>query len=410
MLKNCIFILLLACAHLPLTGQQYDKIINNILSKKILPVAGYNEYDGFQLGVAVQNFLSAKKLTYYATPAFAFNSKKVTGYAGIQYKYDRFKIGVNGAAFSTLKGTDTSGKKIFGDVYKIAPYLRYTFSSADNIAKWVELKSFFIGEKAFDYVIFSADSMYYPSPGKTTTRYLNQLSFNIESYRKLFPFDFQLQLQQGKSFYRLNATLNYFFNYMNEGGVQMRLFASKFGYIGPSTAAKRFEAYRYQPKLTAVRGGEDYTYNNYFIGRNEFEGFASQQIMMRDGGMKLRTDMFQDLQGSSDDWIASVNLNTTLPNKLFPFKLPLRIFLDVGTYADLWKRESPDARFLYVAGLQVALFKDLLNVYAPVVFSKKFRDNLKTVPEENKFLKRISFSIDIQRFNMRRFTGSKIML
>jgi hypothetical protein len=392
-------------------SQQYDKIINKILSRKILPVIGYNTYDGFQVGVGVHNFLSpGKKITYYATPVYAFNSQRITGYGGVKYKFDRIDAGFSVAAFSTLKGTDSAGKKVFGDVYKAVPYLRYNFASTEQISKWIELKTFFIGERSFDYVFSEADSMYYPFPGKTATRYLNQLTLNVETYRKLFPYDFQLQLQQGESFYRINATLNYFFNYMNEGGVGMRLFAAKFGYIGPETAAKRFETFRYQPKLTAVRGNEDYTYSNYFVGRNEFDGFAAQQIMIRDGGLKLRTDMFQDLQGRSDNWVASMNLNTTLPNKLFPFKLPVRIFVDIGTYAGLWERDSPDPRFLYVAGLQLTLLKDLVNIYAPVVFSRKFRDNLKTVPEENKFLKRISFSIDIHRFNIRRFTDSKIIL
>ncbi|WP_315816467.1 hypothetical protein [Paraflavitalea speifideaquila] len=76
--------------------------------------------------------------------------------------------------------------------------------------------------------------------------------------------------------------------------MQVRVFAAKFGYIGGKTNDKVSRAYLYQPKLTAVRGDEDYTYSNYFIGRSEFDGFASQQIMMRDGGLKLRTDLFQD--------------------------------------------------------------------------------------------------------------------
>ena len=60
-----------------------------------------------------------------------------------------------------------------------------------------------------------------------------------------------------------------------------------------------------------------------------------------------------------------------------------------------------------MAGLQLSLFKDLLNIYAPLLLSKEFRDNLKTVPEENKFVKRISFSIDVQRVNLRRLAGNK---
>jgi hypothetical protein len=305
------------------------------------------------------------------------------------------------------------GKKIHTGFYKVAPALRFTFNNKNvrsSLDKWLEWRTFFIWENSFRYVLNSGDGEFYPTEGKTTNRYLNQLTFNITDYRVLYPFDAQLQVQQGDGFYRATATGNYFFNYAGYGGLQMRVFAAKFGYIGEKTISKQFSTLVYQPKLTAVRGNEDYTYSNYFIGRNEADGFLSQQMMMRDGGLKLRTDLFQGLQGRSDNWIASMNLNTTLPKGLLPVNLPVRIFLDAGTYADAWKKDAATSRFLYVAGLQLSLFKDLLNVYAPVLYSKEFRDNLKTVPDENSFFKKLSFSIDIHRFNIRKATGNKIPL
>src|SRR5690606_12786814 len=137
----------------------------------------------------------------------------------------------------------------------------------------------------------------------------------------------------------------------------------------------------YHPKLTAVGGYDDYTYSNYFIGRTEFEGFAAQQIMIRDAGLKIRTDIFQALPNSSDNWIAAVNFSTTLPPNWVPPAFPFKIFVDAGTYADAWKKDAPTSRFLYVAGLQLSLFGNLVNIYAPVFMSSEFRNQLKTVPE-----------------------------
>ena len=122
--------------------------------------------------------------------------------------------------------------------------------------------------------------------------------------------------------------------------------------------------------------------------------------MMRDGGLKLRTDLFEGLQGRSDNWIASLNLNTTIP-QIFPVKVPLKIFVDAGTHSEAWDDENTNPRFLYVAGLQLSLFKDILNIYAPLMYSKQFRDQLKTVPEENKFFKKVSFSVDLQRLSLK---------
>jgi hypothetical protein len=383
-----------------------------------MPIPGYNKYDGFMIGLALHNYaFPASNFQYFLAPLYATNSKQVNGIGRIGYTwrpdstFEKIDLSVSGARFSTLSGTDSNGNKVFGGFYKIVPALRLTFKNSDplsSVEKWIEWKTYAIGEKGFNYNLKSTDGQYYPSEAKVQNRYLNQLTFNITDYRVLYPYDVQLQVQQGDGFYRASATGNYFFNYSNSGGLQMRVFAAKFGYIGEKTVTKQFNTLIYQPKLTAVRGNEDYTYSNYFVGRNESEGLASQQIMMRDGGLKLRTDLFQGLQGRSDDWIASVNLNTTLPRGLFPVQLPLRIFFDAGTYADAWKKDAATSRFLYVAGVQLSLFKNLLNVYAPVLYSKEFRDNLKTVPNENTFLKKISFSIDIQRFNLRKVSGNKI--
>lgn len=378
----------------------------------IQPALGYNMYDKAMVGLILHNIsIPSHNFQFIAVPLYALGSKQVNGVGSLSYTwrpdkhFQSIELGVNGARFSTLEGTDSNGVKIFGGYYKLAPSVRFTLknkSLLNTIEKWIEWKTFIIGERVFNYVMDSNDSMNYPALTKTETRYLNQLTFQLTDYRKLYPYDVQLQVQQGKGFYRANATGFYYFNYPKGGGMQVRMFAAKFGYLGGKTNTKVNNTYLYQPKLTAVRGDEDYTYSNYFIGRSEFEGFGSQQIMMRDGGLKLRTDLFSGLQGRSDNWIASMNFNTTLPNNLLPFKLPVRLFLDVGTYADAWKKNAETSRFLYVAGLQLTLFKDLLNVYAPLFYSKEFRDNLKTVPEENTFAKRLSFSFDIHRFNLRK--------
>ncbi|OQP65348.1 hypothetical protein A3860_16915 [Niastella vici] len=383
-----------------------------------MPAIGYSAYDHFMFGLALHNYtFPAHKLQFFVAPMYATVSKQVNGIGRIGYTwrpnntFEKIDLSVGGSHFSTLDGTDSNANKIFAGFYKLSPALKVTFNNKDprsNLEKWLEFRTYLIWEKDFRYVLKSSDAAYYPTEGKTTRRYLNQLSFNIADYRALYPYDVRLQVQQGEGFYRASATGNYYFNYSSYGGLQMRVFAAKFGYIGGKTLAKQIQTEVYQPKLTAVRGNEDYTYSNYFLGRNEQTGLFSQQIMIRDGGLKIRTDLFQGLQGRSDNWIASMNLNSTLPRNLLPFPLPIKIFFDAGTYAEAWKKNAETSRFLYVAGLQVTLFKDLIQVYAPVLYSKEFRDNLKTVPEEDKFFKKISFSIDVQRFNIHKATGNKI--
>ncbi len=386
----------------------------------LFPAIGYRKYDGFMIGAIVHNYnLPPQPFQFIAAPLFGLKNKQLGGLGAVKYNWypegfiQKIQLGVQAARFSTLKGNDSLGKAIFGGFDKIVPYLRLTLNNTrkrSTVEKYVEWRTFLIGEKGFNYRLYTADSLYYPTTGKRQSRYLNQLTFTITDYRILYPYDLSLQIQQGDGFYRASLTGNYFLNYVKGGGASVRLFAAKFGYLGGRTSQKVFDSYVYQPKLTAVGGTEDYTYSNAFFGRTESNGWESQQMMVRDGALKIRTDIFQGLQGRSEDWITAINLTTTIPAQILPKFIPLKLFLDFGTYAEAWKKDAPTRRFLYVGGLQLSFFKDLLNIYAPLIYSSEFSDNLKTLPEENKFFRKLSFSLDIQKFNWRKISNNKLPL
>jgi hypothetical protein len=375
----------------------------------VLPAPGYNTSDGFMIGAAIHNYTGPEnRFHFFVSPLYATGSKQFNGIANLNYTWDKpgriqkITPGLSFSRFSSLNGKDSNNNRISAGFIKLVPSLKISFRKPSPLSvmdKWLEWKTYMIGETGFNYEMKVSDGIYYPEKSSVQYRYINQLTFGISDSRVLYPYEASLQVQQAKDFYRLNVNAAYFYNYANGGGMNLRVFAAKFGYIGSQSVSKTFETTRYQPKLTAVTGYEDYTYSDYFAGRQESDGIASQQIMVRDGGLKLRTDIFQDLQGRSDNWVASMNFNTSIPRQLLPPVVPLKIFFDFGTYAGAWQEDSEGSRFMYVAGLQLSLFKQILNIYAPVIYSKAFSDNLKTVPEENKFVRKISFNIDMQRFN-----------
>ena len=386
------------------------------------PALGYNYYDKIMIGALIHNYtLPEEKFQFFVAPLYATGSKTFTGIGGVNYhwypdnQFQKIEIGINGSKFSTNHSLDTSGKKIFENFHKVTPYLKVYFKTKypGTVKTWLDFRSYIIGENLFGNYAYKAGSdslISYPNAVKSNNRYINQISFNSEDRRALYPYDYQLQLQQGKGFYRFNFTLNYFFNYVKGGGLQARFFAAKFGYLG----SKDFvNVYQYQPKLLGGNGADDYTYSNYFLGRSAYtsygdipvknDGLAAQQIMIPNtGGLKFRLDP-SGVQGQSDNWVAAINLSTTLPNNLFPIKLPLRIYFDAGTYAEPWQNNSSLTRFLYVGGLQLSLFNNALNVYAPLIYSNDFKDYLKTDKEANKFLRKITFSIDIQNFRLNKY-------
>lgn len=382
------------------------------------PAVGYNYYDKFMIGGLIHNYtLPQSKFQFFAAPMYATGSKQVVGLGCINYhwypdtKLQKIDIGLSAAMFSDNHSKDTTGKNVFENFQKITPYIKIYFKTKDINAKtWLDIRTFLITQKDFqDYAYKTgSDSLItYPNSLSNTHLYINQVALNSENHRALYPYNYQLQLQQGKGFYRINLTGNYFFNYAKSGGLSARLFAAKFGHIGNENS---IFTYQYEPKLLGGNGADDYTYSNYFLGRTAFssyaniplenDGLAAQQIMIQNtGGLKFRQDP-SPVQGQSENWVAAVNFNTTLPNNLLPAKLPVKIFFDAGTYAEAWDKNASVSKFLYVGGLQLSLFSNVLNIYVPVIYSSDFKEYLKTDKEANKFFKKITFSIDIQNFRL----------
>lgn len=391
------------------------------------PSIGYNAYDKFMIGGLLTNFkLPPSRFQFLAIPMYATASKKFNGIGLASWSIypkgglERIDIGISASRFSRDKYEDTSGNKFFFGFNKVVPGFRMTFRNKDprkDLLKYIQFKTFLIGEERLsfrrDSTIIPDTAIFVPYSLKDN-RVLNQLTLVIENPRVLYPFRVELKAEQGNGFIRLAFTGNYFFNYSNrQGGADIRLFAGKFIYTNESKA----DPFLYGLNLSAPKGNLDYTYSDYFIGRNDYP-FRSggeqwtvpyQQIMIRDGALKMNTDA-QGNVGWSDDWIAAINGTFDIPDhlnplSLLPFRIPLKAFVDVGTYAGPWEKGATADRFLYDAGLQVPLAHGLVNVYIPILYSKVYSDYLKsTVEKKGRFFKTIAFSIDISKFNSRRFT------
>ncbi len=379
----------------------------------IAPAIGINNYDKFMVGGLLHNYtLPEPAFHFFAAPLYATGSGKFTGIGKVGYNVMSYgsirkaEFSLSGETFTVDDFTDSTGTKNYQGFSKIVPSIRVVFKNKNPISKVtksIQWKTYFIKETGLLFTrdtVNQVDIISYPK----INRYLNQLKLTIENNRALYPFMASLQAEQGKNFMRLAFDGNYFFNYAKGGGMNVRLFGGKFVYLGDKTILKQFETDRYHLNMSGPNGYEDYTYSNYFYGRNEFEKFSSQQIMIRDGGFKVRTDLLADKIGKTDDWLAAANFKTDFPEKfnplqVLPFKIPLKVFLDVGTYAEAWKKNAPTGKFIYDAGLQVSILKDLVNIYFPFVYSKVYDNYFKSTLPEKRFWKNISFSIDIQNFS-----------
>jgi len=385
----------------------------------IAPVLGFNLYDVFMIGAMIHNYqLPLDPFSFFVLPMYATNSKRVQGIARVSYTWypggSIYKIdaGASASRFSMNEFQPEGKEKLYLGFTKLAPFIRFTLQEPDplkKIVRYVQFKSFFISEDQLDFkqVINGTDTNSLVNL-KSRTQNIKQLKFEIQNLRILYPYSGELLLEQNKNFYRAAFTCNYYFNYVNrQGGLAARIFAGKFFYNGAETSTKQFETDRYHLNLTAPNGYEDYTYRDYFVGRNKFDSWGSQQIMIRDGGFKVRTELLNNKIGKTDDWLIAGNFTTDIPKKInplevLPFKIPLKIFADIGTYADAWKKNAETNKFLFDAGLQLSFFKETVNIYIPVIYSKVFRDYFRSTPGDKRLWKTISFSIDIRHFSLRK--------
>lgn len=389
----------------------------------VSPIIGVNSYDKIMIGLPITNLrLPPNRLQFLAIPMYAMGTKKVTGigFANLSFypsgPFKKIDLGVSGASFTVDQFTDNDGNKTNLGFSKIVPGIRLTLRQKNmrsNLHRYIQFKSFLINE---DGLRFYRDTVISGIDTTITNKYrtirenrtLNQLQFVIENNRVLYPYRGELKIEQGKDFVRTAFTGKYFFNYPKEGGLDVRLFAGKFFYSSSKTITKQFATDRYHLNMTGANGYEDYTYSDYFIGRNKFEGFASQQIMVRDGGFKVRTDLLADKVGRTDDWLTAVNFSSTIPSSinplsLLPVKIPLKLFLDIGTYAEAWKPGADADRFIFDFGVHIPLFKETVNIYLPLLYSKVYKDYFQsTIPEKGRFWKTVSFSIDISNFSFRK--------
>lgn len=380
------------------TNQQY-------LHVGVAPAIGFNQYDKLMAGAVFHNYsLPFPRFRFIAVPLYATGSKQFNGIGRATYSwypektFDRIDAGLSIARFTEGDFTDEENKTTFLRYLKFSPQIRLSFHNPNplsSLSRFVQLKAHIINTSSLQFT-WDSVSMKNQVSVTTGTTPLIQLRFVTQNSRALYPYRYALSLELSRDFGKMTYTGNYFFNYAKGGGVNLRWFAGKFFYLGDNTPHKQAETSPYHLNMSTPKGYEDYTYENYFLGRNAYNGFASQQVMMRDGGFKARTDLLSRKVGKTDNWLAALNFTTTIHPAV-----PVKFFLDLGTYHQDRGEGTDQPALLYDAGLQLSLCRDIFHVYVPLLYSKVYRNYYRSTPG-NSFLQRISFSIDIQDINFKR--------
>ncbi len=108
----------------------------------------------------------------------------------------------------------------------------------------------------------------------------------------------------------------------------------------------------------SFNGNSDYLYDQVFLDRSKVsDSFLDQQLSNNDGGFKNITT------ANSGKYMFAANAKVP-----FPIGIPLGLYGDVGV-SDYEDSFNNNAILFYDAGLYVPLFKNVLEVYFPLVIS-----------------------------------------
>ena len=374
------------------------------------PATGFNTYDKVMIGGLIHNYtLPLNKIDFAGGVLYATGSKKVNGFGNASYniykKKYHLKTSLSYISYSQNDFITENNVQLISRISRWTPSAKLTFFDKNLLSTRrfaIEWKTFLLNEGALHFkTTYSPTDTFDVVNILNNRSFINRLSLGVSDNRILYPYSVTASADQGKNFIRTGLTAKYFFNYQDgKKGLSARFFAGKFFYLKNETSITGFNE-RYFLNISAPKGNEDYTYSDYFTGRNEYEGWQSQQIMERDGFFKVNTDLLSNKVGKTDNWLMSINLTSDLPDNLnplsiLPVKIPLKIFADAGTYAEAWKENAASGRFVYDAGIQVALFKSFVNIYIPIIYSAVYSNYYKSTITEKRFLKTISFNINLQ--------------
>ena len=338
-----------------------------------LPIVGGNIYNGFMAGVSLHNYsMYQKRFEFSVSPMYAFKSKSPVGFAEFNFNmylkkvFQQITFGAKAKSFdyyfydtytnNTANGTNF--KSLNYTYYKIAPYLQ------------LEIKKKVATSPIHQYITYTNNNLFTDSlineqygfaplqpKKKNVFSFVNQFNYTLINKRIINPYNFNLELQHTASMAKIFTTLDYKITISKKHYFEVRLFAGTF--LKGSYSEKSYYAFR----ASGYNGYDDYLFASNFIGRSEFTGFGFSQFSEADGALKVWTPL-----GQTPNWLASINLKSPRI-----FILPVKLFADVVVCDGRALNKDP---FLWDAGLNFTLVKDIVEVYIPVLYNEDIKKTL----------------------------------
>lgn len=375
-----------------------------------LPIIGYNVYNKFMLGCAFYNYsFLQKKVEFTLAPLFAFGTKSPVGFANITWNIlprkgfiQQITVSANAKSFTYNKFdpaflNDTYGthfKEQNLNYYKIFGTIDFELKKRHPLSKITQ----HIGYTSNVIFAENVSNEFMPASivvtNKTNTAVINNLFYTLENKRVINPFNVLFNAQHNTQFIKLSGEINYSLTFKKNNSLDFRLFAGAFAH--KSSALGQDYRFRMSGISSNASNNQDYLYDYNFIGRNQSSGIASAQFVENDGGFKTLTYL-----GQSSKWILALNIKSPKVGKI-----PLKLFVDIG--ASEYKESLNKDRVLYDAGIDICIWKNIFEIYLPLIYSPDIKTNLKAIGKD-KFFDTIRFTLNLHNIKPRNFITNNIL-
>ncbi len=365
------------------------------------PIVAGNAYDGLMAGAALYNStLPERSVEWAIAPMFAIRSKSLTGLGQIQwhgYPAGKFVHGIH-AGVQVRSFHFFRQEQLNYDLRytRLMPFVKLELyqSPAATLYRQIQWRSIWLQRQT---PIFAPGGLLQAlRPDRT---WIHEWSYRAEQRRVLHPHSLWIALEhQNKAELPVDvrywkASLEWQGAHTFEPGrhLRLRFFAGGFlSNIRRNRGAIFPEAFN-----LAAQGFNDYRFDDFYFGRTDSRGIWSQQIHLREGGMKALTGQGFSL-GRSNNFIVALNLSADLPSR---FWLPIKPWFDIGYFDNAMPTGANDTfadQLLWSGGIALEAFDRIVGVYLPLINSRNLQNRL---AERGGLLQRIAFSIDLNRLN-----------
>lgn len=367
----------------------------------IAPALAANKYDGNMFGLALYNStLPQRPFEFAIAPMYAARTGTLAGTGSVQYHlYPAGKLlhGIHFGVGGRMFHFEYNERHDYHLQYaRLTPFIKLELhrpaaSSLSQTLQWRGIRQWIQSAE------FAPDGTF--SGLRRRAAWIQEWSYAGEQRRVVNPQSWRMAIERQKdedqfiplNYWKVSAEWKGAFTYEKGRHLHWRFFGGGFLSNSRRTRGAIFpEAFN----LTA-QGFNDYRFDDYYFGRTERAGIWSQQISLREGGMKALTGA-GFAAGRSNNFIIAMNLAADLPRQ---FLLPLKPYFDIGYFDNAMPTGQNDRlvdQILWSGGLALELGDGVFGIYLPLINSKNLNTRL---AERGNFLQRIAFIFDLNRLN-----------